>query len=122
MKIGNSGCMNCQLPVNLAGVFMRQEFFMCQEFFLHHQFFNDDTPIAISAACYSKFVAKTYDLKVRPNAVAKGMQVEADAEGRVVAIVDSSGNTSRCNFRYIISLCDTANRFIDSAGAIHPLD
>ncbi len=65
---------------------------------------------------------KTYDLNIQPNAVAKGIPVEADEEGFVVAVEYENGQRVRNNFRYIVVLGPVDNVFLDRHQNFHPLD
>lgn len=88
---------------------------------MQHQFFGHG-PISANAARHTSFVPKAYDLNVRPNAMAKGIPVEADDYGRVVAVKYPNGHIIRNNFQYIIHQTPIDNSLVDRNRMVHPLD
>jgi hypothetical protein len=83
-----------------------------------HQFFNQ--PPAESFV--RPFIAKTYDLRIAPNAVADGVLVEADADGNYVAAQFECGESVRNHLYYMVVRTDTMNWFADRNHFFHPLD
>jgi hypothetical protein len=89
---------------------------------MNHQFFDHHLSISQHAAGHSTFVPKTYDLNIQPNAVAQGLPVEADEEGRVVAVRYPDGHRVRNNFAYMVHQGENELSFVDRNQLVHPLD
>lgn len=68
------------------------------------------------------FEPKSYDLHIQPNATAQGIPVEADDNGRVVAVAYPWGEEIRNNSRYLIIRALQYNWLRDINGFLHALD
>lgn len=85
------------------------------EFFWQHQQGFHSAKIRLKAT-------KTYDLRIQPNAEAKGIPVEADENGWVVAVEYANGQKVRNNQSYVVVLGPTENILLDRYQNFHPLD
>lgn len=86
---------------------------------MDHQFFKN---LSLSSEHWSTFVPKVCNLRIKPNAIAKGLPVEANNGGAVVAVEYPDGVSIRNNFRYLISHSPEGNALIDCNQWVHPLD
>jgi hypothetical protein len=87
-----------------------------------HQFFDPHLSISQHAAGHSTFVPKTYDLNIQPNAIAQGIPVEADEEGKVVAVSYPDGHRVRNNHQYLVHQGKCEFSLVDRNQRVHPLD
>lgn len=86
---------------------------------MDHQFFRS---LDSFGEQWSTFVPKVCNVPIQPNAVAKGLHVEANLAGAVVAVQYPNGLSVRNNFRYLISHSPEGNALIDCNQLFHPLD
>lgn len=83
-----------------------------------HQFFNQP-PVQ---PLFRPFIAKTYDLKIEPNASFQGNPVQTDEDGTIVAAHFDGGESVRNHHQYLIVRTNTMNWFADRHHVFHPLD
>lgn len=89
--------------------------------FSDHKFFCQDSEGFQIAKSMSTKV-KTYDLSIRPNAKVRGIPVEADETGQVVAVRYANGQQLRKHTNYVIFCGPLENSFFDRNLFAHPLD
>lgn len=87
-----------------------------------HTFFNPFSEARQAALSAASCKPKAYDLQIKPNSIAAGLETELREDGAIVAVKYPSGVTVRRNTQSVVVQTPTSLWFADRWGGIHPID